>query len=90
MILFQKYNLNRIRLRSQQSPSSLSSGITVSANYKYIQPTSGCSGVCPVADYASKGLSSQVLEKEVSYISISATFVPVLLLYTLWFSRKML
>jgi len=63
-----KKNCTTLTIYVQQSPSSLSSGITVSANYKYIQPTSGCSGVCPVADYASKGLSSQVLEKEITYL----------------------
>ena len=53
-------------LTLQQSPSTLSSGIAVSANYKYIEPASGCAGVCPVGDYASQGFASQVLEKEVS------------------------
>lgn len=50
----------------QQSPNTLSSGVTVSANYKYIKPAGGCVGVCPVGDYAKKGHASQVSEKEVS------------------------
>ncbi|XP_065062531.1 integrin alpha pat-2-like [Rhopilema esculentum] len=52
-----------------QNPKSLSSGITVNINYKYMEPTSGCGGtVCPIGDYARDGALSRDLQQEITYL----------------------